>query len=92
MWRPLDDNVRESIKKNVTDHLQFGALHRYNVGMIQRVLLASEEPTGPVANGAAWQKVPIHRIGDPVPAGGREAMAHGSYHPAPRRLRDYSRR
>jgi len=59
MWRPLDDNVRESIKKNVTDHLQFGALHRHNVGMIRRVLLASEEPTGPVADGAAWQKVPI---------------------------------
>src|SRR6516162_10849066 len=49
MWRPLNDSVRESIKKNVTDHLQFGALHRHNVGMIRRVLLASEEPTGPVA-------------------------------------------
>jgi hypothetical protein len=49
------------------DHLQFGALHRHNVGMIRRVLLASEEPTGPAANGAAWQKVPIHRIGDPAP-------------------------
>jgi hypothetical protein len=41
------------------DHLQFGALHRHNVGMIRRVLLASEEPTGPVANGAARQRVPM---------------------------------
>ena len=36
----------------------FGTLHRHNVGMIRRVLLASKEPTAPVANGAAWEKVP----------------------------------
>jgi hypothetical protein len=59
MWRPLDDSVRDSIKKNVMDHLQFGALHQHNVGMIRRALLASEEPTGPVANGAARQRVPM---------------------------------
>jgi hypothetical protein len=62
MWRPLDDNVRESIKKNVTDHLQFGALHRHNVGIIRRVLRASEEPIGPVANGAVGQKVPVTEL------------------------------
>jgi hypothetical protein len=61
MWRPLDDNVRESIKKNVTDHLQFGALHLHNVGIIRRVLLASEEPIGPVTNSAAGQKVPVRQ-------------------------------
>jgi hypothetical protein len=38
--------------------ITFGTLHRHNVGMIRRVLLASKEPTAPVANGAAWQKVP----------------------------------
>jgi hypothetical protein len=47
IWRLLGDNARERIKKNVTDHPQFGGLHRHNVSMIERVLLAIEEPTGP---------------------------------------------
>jgi hypothetical protein len=46
--------------------------------MIRRVLLASEEPTAPVANGAAWQKVPITQE-LVIPPRQAAVKAHGSY-------------